>query len=146
VAHLLTAEHPALRALPAALDGPIRAYIDDLGDGEDPLRIRKGRGFAFQGMWSVRLRPGGFHIDHVHPMGWISSALHIRTVDRPGREGWLRFGQPGVATEPPLEAEFEVQPVAGRLVLFPAYMWHGTHPFQGEAKRLTVAFDVVPAR
>lgn len=145
-AHLLQAEHPAIRALPAALDGAVRRYIEGLGDGPDPLRGRRTEAYFIEGMWSVRLRPGGFHIDHVHPMGWISSALHIRTVDRPGKEGWLRFGRPGVVTTPRLEAEYDVQPVAGRLVLFPAYMWHGTHPFEGEARRLTVAFDVLPGR
>lgn len=145
-AHLLQSDDPAIRALPAALDGPVRRYIEGLGEGSDPLRRRATGSYVLEGMWSVRLRPGGFHIDHVHPMGWISSALHIRTVDRPGREGWLRFGRPGILTAPPLEAEYEIQPVAGRLVLFPAYMWHGTHPFHGEARRLTVAFDVLPGR
>jgi tetratricopeptide (TPR) repeat protein len=145
-AHLLQADDPAIRALPAALDGAVRAYIEGLGEGSDPLRRRRTASYVIEGMWSVRLRPGGFHIDHVHPMGWISSALHIRTVDRPGKEGWLRFGRPGVVTSPRLEAEYDVQPVAGRLVLFPAYMWHGTHPFEGDARRLTVAFDVLPGR
>jgi hypothetical protein len=93
-AHLLQADDPAIRALPAALDGAVRAYIEGLGEGSDPLRRRRTASYVIEGMWSVRLRPGGFHIDHVHPMGWISSALHIRTVDRPGKEGWLRFGRP----------------------------------------------------
>ena len=34
---------------------------------------------------------------------------------------------------------------AGRLVLFPSYMWHGTTPITGDAPRLTIAFDAVPA-
>jgi hypothetical protein len=31
-------------------------------------------------------------------------------------------------------------------VLFPSYMWHGTVPFGGDTTRLTIAFDIVPAR
>ena len=33
---------------------------------------------------------------------------------------------------------------AGRLVLFPSYMWHGTVPFHDAASRTTIAFDAVP--
>ena len=36
-----------------------------------------------------------------------------------------------------------VQPLPGRLVLFPSYLWHGTVPFEG-GERLTIAFDVRP--
>jgi hypothetical protein len=31
-------------------------------------------------------------------------------------------------------------------VLFPSYMWHGTVPFDGQAPRLTIAFDLQPRR
>ena len=44
--------------------------------------------------------------------------------------GWLRLGQPGLRTPMPLPAERFVEPAAGRMVLFPAYMWHGVEPFQ----------------
>ena len=37
-----------------------------------------------------------------------------------------------------------IQPVPGRLVLFPSYMWHGTIPFEDDAVRTTIAFDVIP--
>jgi hypothetical protein len=37
-----------------------------------------------------------------------------------------------------------VQPVPGRLVLFPSYMWHGTIPFHATTARTTIAFDAVP--
>jgi hypothetical protein len=37
-----------------------------------------------------------------------------------------------------------VQPVPGRLVLFPSYMWHGTIPFHAATARTTIAFDAIP--
>ena len=110
------------------------------------LGRRATESYRFSGAWSVSLRPGGRHVDHLHPMGWISSAMHIvvpAAVDR-GREGWLTFGEPGLPTIPKLDAEYFVKPQAGRLVLFPSYMWHGTVPFGGEEPRLSVAFDVLP--
>lgn len=141
---ILQQKHPALRALPQALDGPIRKRLKELGTGEDSVRARNRGTYAFQGMWSVKLRPGGYHIDHVHPQGWLSSACYIETVAPKGREGWIRFGQPGVKTQPAMEAEHYVEPKPGMLVLFPSYMWHGTVPFTGDKPRLTFAFDLVP--
>ena len=145
--NLLVIEHPAVKAFPAAVDGPIRAYLAALGPGHDPLRARNRGGYRMAGAWSVRLRPGGFHIDHVHPQGWISSALYVsvpKGLSAASREGWIRFGQPGPRTAPPLPAEHFVEPEPGRLVLFPAYMWHGVEAFGGDETRLTIAFDLVP--
>jgi hypothetical protein len=143
--NILQQEHPALRALPTALDGPIRRRLAALGAGDDPVRSRNTGAYAFQGMWSVRLRPGGYHIDHVHPQGWLSSACYIETVEPKGHEGWIKFGQPGIRTTPPLPPEHFVEPKRGLLVLFPSYMWHGTVPFTGSKPRLSFAFDLVPA-
>lgn len=39
-----------------------------------------------------------------------------------------------------------VQPRAGRLVLVPSYMWHGTNAIHGAQPRATIAFDAVPAK
>lgn len=141
---ILQQPHPALRALPSALDAPIRRRLTELGHGDDPVRSRNKDNYQFQGMWSVKLRPGGYHIDHVHPQGWLSSACYIETVEPKDKEGWIRFGQPGVKTTPELPAEHLVEPKPGLLVLFPSYMWHGTVPFTGDRSRLTFAFDLVP--
>ena len=95
----------------------------------------------------MRLDRGGFHVNHVHPKGWISSAYY---VDVPGevndpvrRSGWLKFGEPRYPV-PAATPEFMVQPAAGLLVLFPSYMWHGTTAIHGEHHRMTIAFDVLP--
>ncbi|HWY63854.1 MAG TPA: putative 2OG-Fe(II) oxygenase, partial [Rhizomicrobium sp.] len=127
---------PAIRALFVALDTPIRQYIDAIGAG--------GQNYTVASAWSVRLNSGGFHINHVHPEGWISSAFYVRT---PGglknSEGFLKFGEPGPRTAPHLAAEHLVKPEPGLLVLFPSYMWHGTVPFASPEKRLSCAFDIV---
>ena len=148
LAHALQFDHPAIKAFPQAVDGPIRAYMEALGRGTDPLRARNTGDYAFQGVWSVKLRSGGGrHVDHIHPEGWLSSACYIdlpKAVQGEGTQGWIKFGEPGVATIPKLGPEHHVKPELGLLVLFPSYMWHGTVPFEGDDSRLTVAFDVVP--
>ena len=145
-AALTQSDDPAIRAFFQVIDRPIRNYMAAVGQGGDPLRARNTGDYRIQGSWSVRLRPNGFHADHIHSNGWLSSACHIELppeVAGEGREGWLRFGAP--PSLPNLAAEHHVQPQPGTLVLFPSYMWHGTQPFGGEASRLTLAFDVVPA-
>ncbi len=146
---LLGAQDPAIRALFAALAGPIARTLQALGTGKDPLRARNTFKARYQGAWSVRLSPGGGrHRNHIHPKGWLSSACYIDLPDgvtgAADRQGWLTFGEPGLVTQPRLGAEWFVEPQPGRLALFPSYMWHGALPFQGAGQRLTVAFDLLP--
>jgi uncharacterized protein (TIGR02466 family) len=138
---------PVLRALFAALDTPIAAHLAALGPGDDPVRRRIARGYRVAGAWSVRLSPGGFHSDHVHPQGWLSSAFYVELPPAVALEpeGWLALGRPGVPTAPRLAPLRHIRPAPGQLVLFPSYLWHGTEPFGGDAPRLTVAFDLLPA-
>lgn len=145
---LTRSDDPAIRALFLAFDAPVRDYMGRIGLGPEPLRRRNNGAYRFNGSWSVRLRTSGFHRNHVHPRGWISSACYIDLPDAlrdaRSREGVLTFAEPGIVTAPALHAEHEVRPEAGMLVLFPSYFWHGTVPFSGNHTRLTVAFDAVP--
>lgn len=139
----------SIRAFPQAIDGSIRRYMQALGHGSDPMRRRNTGSYRISGMWSVRLRPKGFHVSHYHPMGWISSACYLQlppAVENYGGEGWLKFGEPAFPTSPELSPEYFIKPEPGLLALFPSYMWHGTVPFSGTPSdtRLTIAFDVVP--
>jgi len=145
---ILRSQHPAIRAFPQALEPVIRQHLAALGRGPDVVRRRNTGQVRFKGIWSVLLRPQGFHANHVHPEGWLSSACYVElppAVRGEGREGWIQFGEPGVPTSPPLAAEHFVRPEPGLVVLFPSYMWHGTVPFRGPEGRLTIAFDLIPA-
>lgn len=144
---LTRVDTPVMRALFATLTHTIDGHVATLGTGTDPVRRRNTGAWRFAGAWSVRLLPGGFHTDHVHPNGWISSAFYVALPDAVAREpeGWLAFGRPGVPTRPALAPFRRIRPAPGLLALFPSYLWHGTEPFGGAAPRLTVAFDIVPA-
>ena len=150
VSNLTSSPDPAIRAFFQAVAGPIRRRLQALGAGADPFRSRNTSATNFQGVWSVRLgRDIGRHTDHVHPKGWMSSACYVAlppgVSGSAGREGWIKFGEPGIRTVPALAAEHYVEPEPGLLALFPSYMWHGTLPFSGAGERLTIAFDLVPA-
>jgi tetratricopeptide (TPR) repeat protein len=144
----LPRDNAVVAAFFAMLDAPIRDYLDGLrADDSHPLDRRRRAGYRIAGSWSVQLRPGGFHLDHVHPRGWLSSAYYVALPEAsaPGtRGGWLKFGEAGTRIDG-CTAEHFVEPAAGMLVLFPSYLWHGTVPFATGGTRLTAAFDVVPA-
>ena len=113
-------------------------------DEKHPLLAQRRTPVNFQGAWSVRLTSKGFHANHVHPAGWISSALYIALPSDLGQEkaGILELGEARSPGFPIDLAPFRsVVPKPGRLALFPSYTWHGTRPFS-EGERLTVAFDV----
>ena len=94
---------PAIKAFFQAIDAPIRRHIAWLGEGDDPLRSRITGGYGFNGVWSVRLRPSGFHADHLHPEGWLSSACYIALPPAIEREprGLDRIRQAGRAHHAP---------------------------------------------
>jgi tetratricopeptide (TPR) repeat protein len=138
---------PLIQSFIKALDEPIAAYRAFIGDDTThPLRGRN-QGEAFlTGCWSVRLNRGGYHVNHVHPEGWISSAYYAEVPaeveDVSSKSGWIKFGEPRYPIPGAVVEKF-VQPKKGRLVLFPSYMWHGTTPIHGDEPRMTIAFDVV---
>ena len=145
---LFESGHKLVDALKSRIDEAISHAISGLkADPEHPYLGRRSRGYCYDGSWSTRLADGGYHSNHVHPRGWISSAYYITVpdeIDDGSRHGWLKFGEPAFPTPQPSTAGFSVRPQPGRLVLFPSYMWHGTIPLRSSQRRTTIAFDVVP--
>ncbi len=144
----LPRDNPVIAAFFTMLDAPIRDYISRLrgGDLVHPTDRRKSAGYRIAGSWSVQLQPEGFHLNHVHPQGWLSSAYYVElpeVADESTRAGWLKFGEPGVPGTS-CAPDLYIQPHPGLLVLFPSYVWHGTVPFETGGRRLTAAFDVLP--
>ena len=151
---LFRLKHELLQTLEQQLRQAIVRGIRDFPDEEGhPFWSRKhrnpvGDGLRFAGAWSVRLRGQGFHTNHIHPQGWLSSALYVHLPpevrDPKDTSGFIQFGQPMAELGLDLEPRRVVKPEVGTLVLFPSYMWHGTVPFESEEPRITVAFDLLP--
>lgn len=117
-------------------------------DDAHPLLKYRDSPFGIEGSWSVRLSSQGFHVNHIHPEGIMSSACYIALPPSLGsvesRDGWLELGRPPVELGLDLEPLAAIEPQPGRLALFPSYLYHGTRPFR-DGERLTIAFDVAPA-
>lgn len=77
---------PAINAFGQAIDGPIRRYMDIIGVGSDLLRRRNTLKYKINGLWSVRLRPQGHHLNHFHGQGWLSSACYIELPNTLGEK------------------------------------------------------------
>ena len=139
---------PILVALQSTIKREVGGRLKSLTvDPGHPFRARNTGTIGFAGSWSVRLRSQGFHINHMHPQGWLSSALHIDLPPEVGSgdAGALAFGIPDAVLGLDLSARRIVKPKAGQLVIFPSYFWHGTMPFESKHDRLTVAFDALPS-
>jgi len=149
-AQLFGAGHDLVERLQARISAAVGRYIAGLGeDAAHPFLARRSKDFRYAGSWSSRLRDCGFHVNHIHPGGWISSCYYVgvpeAVKDETARQGWIKFGEPSFETALADPVRRAIQPVPGRLVLFPSYMWHGTIPFHDKAARTTIAFDVVPS-
>lgn len=152
---LFSRVEPEIKLLRDAVINVVEQHIAQLPGAQagHPLLVERRKPIRFAGSWSVRLTRQGMHVDHVHPEGWLSSALYISLPAKAmgdgsgesAHDGWLSFGE-NRELVPDLEPFRMIEPKEGRLVLFPSTMWHGTRKFD-DGERLTVAFDIArPAR
>lgn len=103
--------------------------------------------------WSAVLAGQGNLVPHVHLDGYLGGVYYVevpevvRARDDARHPGWFELGRPppdlGFEAQPEVYA---IQPEEGRMILFPAYFYHGTVPFESGQRRISIAFDVVPAQ
>ncbi|MBI3437316.1 MAG: hypothetical protein HY054_01450, partial [Proteobacteria bacterium] len=95
---LLHMSDAAVQSYFKALDEPIRAYMALMKKPDHPWSGRKTGRYRLAGAWSVKLKANGYHINHLHPAGWISSAYYVSlpkaVTEAPGQQGWIKFGEP----------------------------------------------------
>jgi hypothetical protein len=138
----------AIQAILSSFQQALQWYAREIGsDPAHPYTARSRVSGQITEAWSVQLQRGGFHVNHLHPKGWVSSAYYLSVPeevrDPVQRSGWIKFGEPRYSV-PGAVPEHMVQPEPGLLVLFPSYMWHGTTAIQGQEPRTTIAFDALP--
>jgi tetratricopeptide (TPR) repeat protein len=131
-----------------AVSGPITDYIQALPeDADHPLYGRVKTAYRLTRAWSVELAPGGVHRNHIHPDGWISAAYVVSAPE--SNKTTLAFGKPSFAAKnikgERLNAEVQLAPRAGELILYPSYMWMGSAAIpEGGETLLTLHFKIVP--
>lgn len=135
---------PGTRAVPALLqqiEHAVEAYAAAMPDAPAHARLDA---------WAVVLGAGGFQRPHFHPSGWLSGVYYVAAPRPAGANlypGRLIAG--AVKDERAAAACWgrrEIEPVPGRLVMFPSYVPHATEPSGIDANRISVAFDVIAVR
>lgn len=102
-------------------------------------------------VWSVVMETRGHQVPHIHPSGWLSGVYYadlpeIVDQETTDHEGWIEFGEPppDFPVTKTLHAKL-FKPKLGRLFLFPSYCYHRTVPYSTDERRVSIAFDFLPA-
>ena len=138
----------AVRALLGAFQDCADAYERETASLDEAyLRARPAR--VRLTAWALVTRGEGHHLPHMHQDAWLSGVFFVAAPRRKdgGRDGPLVLGAldraEGIAN-PPWGVR-RIEPVPGRVVLFPSYVPHATEPTGSDLERISVAFDVVDA-
>lgn len=132
------------------INGAVRGYIDGLPDDPDhPFVAAAPARWTLNG-WGVILQAQGHQRAHIHPSGWLSGVYYVRVpraVGSASQQGWIEFGEPPANIGcRRVHQTRRIAPEAGRMLLFPSYVYHRTIPFQDSENRISFAFDVVPLK
>ena len=101
-------------------------------------------------MWANINYPGNSNRPHLHPNSLFSGVYWIKTPMKSGNL-MLYDPRPGVHTTMPnrkegklpsqLWREIHYEPIAGRCIMFPAWMWHEVKPNESNDTRISVSFN-----
>ena len=101
-------------------------------------------------MWANINYPGGYNRPHLHPNALFSGVYWIKT---PEKSGDLMLYEPRQGAQctmpnrkegklpPQLWREIHYEPIAGRIIMFPAWLWHEVQPNRSNDTRLSVSFN-----
>ncbi|QNE07427.1 2OG-Fe(II) oxygenase family protein [Croceicoccus marinus] len=142
-ADLAEARTPALAALARFARDALAdhaASLDDEG-GRDFLAARPAEWSLT--LWGTLLGPGGSVDPHIHAPNWLSGVYYPSDMPGTQDEGAFAIGLLPEELGGGGTARI-IRPRAGRMILFPSFLWHGTLPFPGSEERISLAFDMVP--
>ena len=101
-------------------------------------------------MWANINYPGGYNRPHLHPNALFSGVYWIKTPIKSGNL-MLYEPRPGVQCNmpnrkerklpPELWREVHYEPTAGRIIMFPAWLWHEVQPNKSNDTRISVSFN-----
>lgn len=146
--NLFKRPEPAFRTLGELVRREFRAYRQHFQHAQCALVTHFPEALEFTSSWYVKMQKGG-HLDaHIHEIGWISGAVYLAMPEtQDPKEGAFEYGTHG-DQYPKLHDRFPsnfIKPEVGDIVLFPSSLFHRTIPFNTDAERICVAFDLKPA-
>ena len=103
-------------------------------------------------MWANINSPGGYNQMHLHPNSLFSGAYYVKASPISGRLA-LMDPRPGVQQCMParkkgkipteLWREIFCEAIPGRMIMFPAWMWHKVEQNQSNDIRISVSFNFI---
>tara|TARA_Y100001937_G_C6947804_1_gene253240 strand:- start:36 stop:617 length:582 start_codon:yes stop_codon:yes gene_type:complete len=103
-------------------------------------------------MWANINPPGGYNRPHVHPNSHFSGVYYIKA---PQNSGQIVFNEPRLGAHmvmpsrkkgrPPkhLWREVQLDPIEGRILIFPSWLWHNVEPNLSNDIRISVSFNFI---
>ena len=105
---------------------------------------------ALGNMWANINYPGGYNRPHLHPNSLFSGVYWIKTPEKSGNLMLYEPRQGAQCTMPnrkegklpsELWREVHFEPIAGRIIMFPAWLWHEVRPNESNDTRISVSFN-----
>lgn len=93
------------------------------------------------------------HNMHLHPNSFFSGVLYLNAPDNAGNIGFKdpRYGSELLSFDFEEHSIFkhrtiEVEPITGRLIFFPSWLYHGTRQgeFSNKENRVSLSFNIMP--
>ena len=103
-------------------------------------------------MWANINPPGAMNRPHIHPNSHFSGVYYIKA---PKNSGQIVFNDPRTLSHmlmptriektPPsyLWREVRVDPLEGRIIMFPSWLWHCVEPNESNDIRISVSFNFI---
>ena len=103
-------------------------------------------------MWANINPPGGMNQPHIHPNALFSGVYYIKSQLKSGRLK-IYDPRPGVQYNMPVRKpgdpgkdlwrEANIEPVPGRIIMFPAWLWHSVEENKSNDIRISVSFNFI---
>lgn len=150
---LMVGEKGPVAELEHLMNEAVRTYLDTVPkDADHPFLANPPDRWRLVA-WGAVLHGAGNQQPHIHEDGYLSGVYYLRIPDEVASEendaaagyaGGFEVGRPPdnlfCKAEPEVRA---VRPYEGLMLLFPAYIYHRTIPFESKTRRICIAFDVV---
>ena len=103
-------------------------------------------------MWANINPPGGMNQPHVHPNALFSGVYYVKSQPKSGRLK-IYDPRPCVQTMMPVRKsgdpgrdmwrDASLEPVVGRIIMFPAWLWHSVEENMSDDIRISVSFNFI---
>ena len=103
-------------------------------------------------MWANINPPDGMNQPHVHPNSLFSGVYYVKSQPKSGRLK-IYDPRPGIQYSMPIRKpgnpgkdlwrEAYIDPIPGRIIMFPAWLWNSVEPNESNDIRISVSFNFI---